>query len=100
MWKDYTIAAYLCRQARTRAPGMKVMVSREAHPWIFNRSDGLSCGYDVWVAHILRLQQYRTWNRQALGETSWMYFLDIDAGCRGMLLFSIRLCCCSFGCVV
>jgi hypothetical protein len=79
---------------------MKVMVSREgmlmcfvvfccssfcpssAHPWIYARSDGLSCGYDVWVGHINRLQLYRTWNRQALNERSFVYFLDTDAGCH------------------
>ena len=58
------------------------MVSREAHPWIYDRSDGMSCGYDVWVGHINRLQLYRTWNRQALGEHNVMYFLDTDAGCH------------------
>ena len=81
-WKDYTKSAYLCKQARTRAPGMKVMVSREAHPWIYNRGDAFDCGYDVWVGHINRIQLYRTWNRQVLGEKSWMYFLDTDAGCH------------------
>ena len=82
VWRDYTKAAYLCNLAHTRAPGMKVMVSREAHPWIYDRADGLACGYDVWVGHQNRLQVVRTWNRQLLGEKSFTYWLDSDALCR------------------
>jgi hypothetical protein len=58
------------------------MVSREAHPWVYARGDAFDCGVDIWVGHINRLQLARTWNRQALGETSWMYFLDQDSGCH------------------
>lgn len=82
-WPDYTISAYLCKQARNRAPGLKIMLSREAHPHIFNRGDSLSCGYDIWMAHINRFPPAITWDRQAnYGEQSWVYFLDSDASCR------------------
>lgn len=84
LWHDYTKAAYLCNLAKTRAPGMKVMVSREAHPWIYDPAiQQLACGYDVWVGHINRIQTIRTWNRIAdFGETSIPYFLDSDASCH------------------
>ncbi len=61
---------------------IKAMVSREAHPWIYARGDALDCNMDIWVAHINRMQLVRTWNLQVLGSTSWMYFLDQDAGCH------------------
>lgn len=76
--------SFFSKQARAFAPGLKVAVSREAHPWVYARGDALSCGYDIWIGHINRLQLYRTWNRQDAPnfETSWMYFLDTDAGCH------------------
>lgn len=83
VWTDYTVAAYLCKMTKTNAPGVKVSVSREAHPWIYNRGDSLSCGYDIWIAHINRFPPAITWDRQKnFGESSFIYFLDSDANCQ------------------
>ena len=81
-YNDYTIAAYLCKTFKSAAPNLPLMLTREASPWITDRADSISCGYDIWVAHVQRFPPDFTWDRQANhGETSWFYSLDTDNNC-------------------
>ena len=40
--------------SRKYAPGMSIMVSREANPQIAERADFNYCSYDIWLAHVWR----------------------------------------------
>lgn len=79
---DYTISAYLCSVARSYAPKLKIMLSREANPQICERSEFDYCSYDIWMAWVWRFTTDYTWMRQIVyGETSWFYSLDTDNNC-------------------
>jgi len=81
-YNDYTKSAYLCNVARTYAPKLPIMISREAQAQIAERPEFNNCSYDIWMAHVWRFTPSYTRQRQyTRKETSWIYSLDTDMNC-------------------
>eukprot|EP00727_Mastigamoeba_balamuthi_P013774 m51a1_g9019 hypothetical protein (777) ;mRNA; f:177825-180620 len=74
--------AYLCSVRNKYAPNLRIMVSREAQPWIAERPDFGYCSYDIWLPWVWRYTTTYTWMRQeCFDEVSWFYSLDTDNSC-------------------
>ena len=78
---DYNLAAWLAQLSRQYAPKLRLMISVEAKPEIFNNPLYPNQGYDIWVAH---LPTYSTAIGNALarrrdhGEQTWWYSVTTD----------------------
>jgi hypothetical protein len=75
---DYDAVAWYSRYLKEAAPDMKLMVSEEPKPEIYNHSDYVSdAQIDIWTAHWgMFLNPDTSLNRLSYhNEETWMYFL-------------------------
>ncbi len=78
---DYNLAAWLAQLSRQYAPRLRLMISEEAKPEIYNNPLYPGQGYDIWLAH---LPTYSSAMGNALarkrdhGEQTWWYSLPSD----------------------
>jgi hypothetical protein len=63
-----------------QVPGLRIAVSEEPKPNIYNNPSYGPCGYDIWIAHIRQWDIDYSKERTKLGEEVWWYSLpqDID----------------------
>jgi len=78
--EDETLAAYFCQLYKDRVPGLRLAVSEEPKPNIYNNPTYGPCGYDIWIAHIRQWDIDYSNARIQAGEEVWWYSLpqDID----------------------
>lgn len=75
---DYDAVAWYSRYLKSAAPNLKLMVSEEAKPEIYNHQNYVQSGQiDIWLAHLgshfdPEISAERLKNH---GEESWIYFL-------------------------
>ena len=78
---DYNLAAWLAQISRQAAPKLRLMISEEAKPGIYDNPFYPGQGYDIWLAHLptyssamgnslIRLRDH--------GEQTWWYSLPSD----------------------
>jgi hypothetical protein len=78
---DYNLAAWLAQLSRQAAPKLRLMISEEAKPEIYNNPLYPGQGYDIWLAH---LPTYSCAISNSLvrkrdhGEQTWWYSLPGD----------------------
>lgn len=78
---DYNLAAWLATLSRQAAPKLRLMISEEAKPEIYDNPLYPGQGYDIWLA---RLENYAVamgnslLRRRDHGEQTWWYSLSQD----------------------
>jgi hypothetical protein len=78
---DYNLAAWLAQLSRQAAPKLRLMISEEAKPEIYDNPLYPGQGYDIWLAH---LPAYSSAMGNSLvrkrdhGEQTWWYSLAQD----------------------
>ena len=76
---DYDIVAYLSQETKTAAPDVRILVSEQVEPAIYNNATSAGSKIDVWVPTISNYQVERAHDRQINhGEEVWWYFLYGD----------------------
>ena len=75
----YDIVAYLAQQTKTAAPNVRVLVSEQIEPYIYNHATYTNAKIDIWMPTISNYQVARAHDRQLNhGEDVWWYFLYGD----------------------
>lgn len=78
-FEDYDIVAYLAQQTRAAAPNVRILVSEQVEPAIYNNPTYPGAKIDIWMPTISNYQVARAHDRQANhGEDVWWYFLYGD----------------------
>lgn len=74
---DYDAVAWYSQELKNVAPGLKLMVSEEPKPEIYNHSTYTGAKIDIWLAHLgLQFNPSVSWDRmENHGEETWIYFL-------------------------
>ena len=74
---DYDAVAWYAEQLKQVAPDLKLMVSEEPKPQIFNHPNYSSAKIDIWMAHLgVHFDPLVSWDRLAnFDEETWIYFL-------------------------
>ena len=76
---DYDIVAYLAQQTKAEAPNVRILVSEQVEPAIYNNATYPGAKIDVWMPTISNYQVERAHDRQLYhGEEVWWYFLYGD----------------------
>jgi hypothetical protein len=76
---DYDIVAYLAQQTKTNAPNVRILVSEQVEPSIYNNATYPGAKIDIWMPTISNYQVERAHDRQlSHGEEVWWYFLYGD----------------------
>ncbi len=76
---DYDIVAYLSQETKAAAPGVRILVSEQVEPTIYDNATYPGATIDVWVPTISNYQVQRAHDRQVNhGEEVWWYFLYGD----------------------
>ncbi len=78
-FEDYDIVAYLARQTKAAAPNVRILVSEQVEPAIYNNPTYPGAKIDIWMPTISNYEVTRSHDRQANhGEDVWWYFLYGD----------------------
>jgi hypothetical protein len=74
---DYDAIAWYSRQLKAAAPGLRLMVSEEPKPAIFNHPDYVQdAQVDIWLTYLGFFDPAVAAERDAAhGESSWLYYL-------------------------
>jgi hypothetical protein len=76
---DYDIVAYLAQQTKASAPNVRILVSEQVEPDIYNNATYPGAEIDIWMPTISNYQVERAHERQQNhGEEVWWYFLYGD----------------------
>jgi hypothetical protein len=76
---DYDIVAYLAQETKAAAPNVRILVSEQVEPDIYDNDDYPGAQIDVWMPTISNYQVARAHDRQQNhGEDVWWYFLYGD----------------------
>ncbi|MFO7681329.1 MAG: DUF4091 domain-containing protein [Chloroflexota bacterium] len=76
---DYDIVAYLAQQTKAAAPHVRILVSEQVEPYIYNNPTYPGAKIDIWMPTISNYQVVRAHDRQQNhGEDVWWYFLYGD----------------------
>ena len=76
---DYDIVAYLSQETKQAAPNVRIMVSEQVEPEIYNNPTYTDAKIDIWMPSISNYQMQRAHDRQLNhGEDVWWYFLYGD----------------------
>lgn len=76
---DYDIVAYLAQQTKAHAPHVRILVSEQVEPAIYNNATYPNAKIDIWMPTISNYQVARAHDRQVNhGEEVWWYFLYGD----------------------
>jgi len=77
--EDYDIVAYLAQQTKASAPDVRILVSEQVEPAIYNNATYPGAKIDIWMPTISSYQVERAHDRQQNhGEEVWWYFLYGD----------------------
>lgn len=78
-FSDYDIVAYLASSTNTAAPNVRILISEQVEPDIYNNTTYPGAKIDIWMPTISNYQVERAHDRQANhGEEVWWYFLYGD----------------------
>ncbi len=78
-FSDYDIVAYLAQQTKAAAPNVRILVSEQVEPSIYNNSTYSGAKIDIWMPTISNYQVARAHDRQLNhNEEVWWYFLYGD----------------------
>jgi len=72
---DYDAVAWYSKLLEQAAPDLKLMVSEEPRPEIFNHPDYSEGQIDIWLPVLHNYAPDVSWARAALGEETWIYWL-------------------------
>jgi hypothetical protein len=76
---DYDIVAYLAQGTKASAPNVRILVSEQVEPAIYNNASYPGAKIDIWMPTISNYQVERAHDRQQNhGEDVWWYFLYGD----------------------
>lgn len=76
---DYDIVAYLARETKAAAPNVRILVSEQVEPAIYDNSTYPGAKIDIWMPTISNYQVQRAHDRQQNhAEQVWWYFLYGD----------------------
>ncbi len=76
---DYDIVAYLAEQTKAQAPEVRILISEQVEPAIYNNATYPGAKIDIWMPTISSYQVTRAHDRQQHhGEDVWWYFLYGD----------------------
>ena len=76
---DHDITAYLAAATKTAAPDVKILVSEQVEPGIYDNPTYPGAKIDIWMPTISNYQVERAHDRQRnFGEDVWWYFLYGD----------------------
>jgi hypothetical protein len=78
-FEDYDIVAYLAQQTKASAPNVRILVSEQVEPDIYNNPSYPGAKIDIWMPTVSNYQVERAHDRQLNhGEEVWWYFLYGD----------------------
>lgn len=78
-FEDYDIVAYLAQQTKANAPNVRILVSEQVEPAIYNNATYPGAQIDIWMPTISNYQVERAHDRQTNhAESVWWYFLYGD----------------------
>ncbi len=78
-FSDYDIVAYLAKKTKQNAPNVRIMVSEQVEPRIYNNSTYPGAKIDIWMPTISCYEVEKSHDRQVNhGEDVWWYFLYGD----------------------
>ncbi len=78
-FEHYDIVAYLAQQTKAAAPNVRILVSEQIEPYIYNHATYPGAKIDIWMPTISNYQVARAHDRQQNhGESVWWYFLYGD----------------------
>lgn len=73
---DYDAVSWYSQELKKAAPGLKLMVSEEPKPEIFNNPKYPGAKIDQWLAVLNKYNPEVSWKRQSVNnEETWIYFL-------------------------
>ena len=74
---DYDAVAWYSQELKKVAPNLKLMVTEEPKPEIYNHLTHTGAKIDIWTAHFgLQFDPLISWERmENFGEETWIYFL-------------------------
>jgi hypothetical protein len=76
---DYDIVAYLAKQTKANAPNVRILVSEQVEPAIYNNAKYPGAKIDIWMPTISNYEVEKSHDRQLnYGEEVWWYFLYGD----------------------
>ena len=76
---DYDIVAYLAQQTKAAAPNVRILVSEQIEPSIYNNTTYPGAKIDVWMPTISTYEPEKSHDRQLNhNEEVWWYFLYGD----------------------
>jgi hypothetical protein len=76
---DYDIVAYLAQQTKAAAPNVRVLISEQVEPSIYNNTTYPGAKIDVWMPTISTYEPEKSHDRQLNhNEEVWWYFLYGD----------------------
>ncbi|MCP4589859.1 MAG: hypothetical protein GY842_03885, partial [bacterium] len=76
---DYDIVAYLAQLTRASAPNVRILLSEQVEPYIYDHATYTGAQIDVWMPTISNYQVVRAQDRQQNhSESVWWYFLYGD----------------------
>ena len=76
---DYDIVAYLATRTKAVAPNVRILISEQVEPAIYNNATYPGAAIDIWMPTISNYQVMRAHDRQQNhGEEVWWYFLYGD----------------------
>mgnify|MGYP000870771287 CR=1 FL=1 len=76
---DYNIVAYLAQQTKANAPDVRILVSEQVEPLIYDNPTYPNTKIDIWMPTITNYEVERAHDRQKnYGEEVWWYFLYGD----------------------
>ncbi len=78
-FEHYDIVAYLAQQTKAHAPDVRILLSEQVEPYIYDNATYPGAQIDVWMPTISNYQVTRAHDRQQNhGESVWWYFLYGD----------------------
>ncbi|MBN1609529.1 MAG: DUF4091 domain-containing protein [Polyangiaceae bacterium] len=78
-FEDYDIAAYLAQQTKAAAPNVRILLSEQVEPLIYDNPTYPGSKIDIWMPTITNYEPDKSHDRQLNhGEQVWWYFLYGD----------------------
>lgn len=73
---DYDAIAWYSQELKKAAPNLKLMISEEPKPEIYNHSTYTGAKVDIWLPVLHHYDPSESWSRESNhNEESWIYFL-------------------------